>query len=57
MTATRVAVAGGLVALIALCLLAAIGFTAVLAPLVTVFMLLVLVAGGNLLSPRGPRGR
>ncbi len=53
-SATRIAVALGLLLLVGLCVLASVGFTAVIAPLVTVFVLLVLIAGGNLLNPRRP---
>jgi len=49
---TRIVVAASVVVLGVLCYLAAIGFTAVIAPLVTVAVLIVLVAGGNLLSGR-----
>jgi hypothetical protein len=53
MRMTRVALVGGVVILGFLCWLAAIGFTAVIAPLVTVFVLIVLIGGGNWLSDRG----
>jgi hypothetical protein len=43
----------GLVVLGTLCFLAAIGFTPMEAPLVTVAILVLLVGGGNLLSGRG----
>lgn len=52
MTATKLAVVGGLAALALLCFMAAIGFTTLVAPLITVFVLLVMVAGGNLLFSR-----
>lgn len=52
MIASKVALASGLVLVGVLCVLAAIGFTAMVAPLVTVFVLLVLIATGSLLSAR-----
>jgi hypothetical protein len=54
-TATRLAVVLGVAVLGALCFLAAIGFTPLVAPLVTVVLLVVLVGGGNLLSDRGQK--
>jgi hypothetical protein len=53
-SATRIAVAMVLLLVVGLCVLASLGFTAVIAPLVTVFVLLVLIAGGSLLNPRRP---
>ncbi len=50
MRMTRVALVLGVLALGALCFLVAIGFTVLLAPLVTAAVLVVLVAGGNYLS-------
>ncbi len=51
----RVAIVGLLVTLAATCLLAAVGFTAIIGPLVTLFVLFALIAGGNLLGPPGRR--
>lgn len=51
MTGSRIAVTLGMLLLVTLCVLAAIGFTAVVGPLVTVFVLLVLIASGSLLRP------
>jgi hypothetical protein len=55
-TTTRLAVVLGVLLLGALCFLAAIGFTPLVAPLVTVVLLVVLVGGGNLLSGRSQHG-
>lgn len=49
----RVAIAVGLMVLGLLCFLAAIGFTALVAPLVTVAVLVAMVAGGNWLRGGG----
>jgi hypothetical protein len=46
----------GVMALGAMCALAAIGFTMLVAPLVTVAVLVVMVAGGNLLHGERRRG-
>jgi hypothetical protein len=51
---SRIALGAGLLLLVGLCVLASIGFTAVIAPLVTIFVLLVLIACGSLLFPRPP---
>lgn len=57
MTMTKIAVAGALVLLAFLCWLAAAGLGAAREGLVSFFALVVLVAGGNLLSGRaGPYG-
>lgn len=53
MTFTRIVIAAGVVLLGFLCFLAAIGMTVVTEGLVTVFALVVLIAGGNLLAGRG----
>ncbi len=50
MTVTKLSIVAGFVVVGLLCALAAIGFTAMVAPLVTVVVLLVLIAGGNLLG-------
>jgi hypothetical protein len=52
-TVTRIAIVAGVIVLGFLCWLAAIGFRAVIAPLATVVVLIVLIAGGNFLSDRG----
>lgn len=52
MRVTRLAVFAGIAVLGFLCWLAAIGFTVVIAPLVTIAVLVVLVAGGNWLGDR-----
>jgi len=49
---TRLAVACGLVVVVALCWLAAVGSSAATEVVVTVFVLAVLVGGGNWLSGR-----
>ena len=54
MTFLRLAWVCGALVLAALCWLAAIGFTTIIAPLVTVVALVVLVGGGNWLSGRSP---
>jgi hypothetical protein len=54
MTVTRFAIGAGVVIVGFLCWMAAIGFTAVIGPLVTVVVLILLVGGGNWLS--GERG-
>jgi hypothetical protein len=55
-TFTKVVAACGVVLLGFLCFLAAKGMTAVTEGLVTLFALVVMVAGGNLLSGRGAYG-
>jgi hypothetical protein len=57
MRLTRVAAGAGILLLGLLCWLAAAGFVVVREGLVTVFALLVLVAGGNWLSGRSARTR
>ena len=57
MTVTRLAVIGGVAVLGIVCWLAAIGFSAATEGLVTVFALVVLVAGGNLLAGRSAPSR
>lgn len=56
MTFTKIVAACGVVLLGFLCFLAAKGMTAVTEGLITLFALVALVAGGNLLSGRGAYG-
>jgi len=51
---TRLAWVIGLVVLAGLCTLGAIGFTSIIPVLITLAVLVVMVAGGNLLSGRAP---
>lgn len=57
MIATKIAIALGVVLLGVACWMAAIGITAVTEGLLTVFALLVLVAGGNYLAGRSAPSR
>jgi len=54
---TRLSLMLGSLALAGLCVLAGIGFTAAIPVLVTVAVLVLLVAAGNLLSGRPPKPR
>jgi hypothetical protein len=53
-TFTRIAVWAGIVLFGFMCFLAAIGFTAMIAPLVTVGLLVLLIGGGNAMRGRSP---
>lgn len=55
MIATKLALVGGVLIVAALCVLAAIGFTPAVGPLVTAALLVVFIAGGNLADPRRQR--
>ena len=54
MSFTRIAVWIGVVLFGLMCFLAAIGFTAMIGPLVTVALLVLLIGGGNLMRGRSP---
>ncbi|MGP0032286.1 MAG: hypothetical protein ACLPVF_17500 [Acidimicrobiales bacterium] len=56
MTMSRVAMAGGVLVVVGLVILVAIGFHDALTPLVTVAALVFLIGGGNLLYGRNSHG-
>jgi hypothetical protein len=56
-TVTRLALVVGALALVAMAVMAATGFTALVAPLVTAGVLILLVGGGNWIGGRSHAGR